>query len=191
MQHRDGNVRRCVTLNLTTTFIATARTPLIRAVGLQVNISERMSICRGQVLDSNGDVCVSGQGHYRYMRGHETVEGVPAGVVGTRHGINDAICHLTWCRSGTVAHCGNSDVARSVTTAPMAPTCRFTIMNSIPTTPVSDDVLAWTEDARRYGFHATLKPPFALKARHDGGRRLMLLLPRFASAHKRFRGQPA
>ena len=73
-----GNIRRCVTLNLTTTFIATAQTPIIRAVGVQVNISDRMSICRGQVLDSNGEVCVSGQGHYRYMRGHEAVEGVPS-----------------------------------------------------------------------------------------------------------------
>lgn len=26
-----------------------------------------------------------------------------------------------------------------------------------------DKVMAWTQDPRRYGFHATLKPPFALK----------------------------
>lgn len=74
----EGNVRRAVTLNLTTTFIATARTPLIRAVAYQVSVADRMSVCRGQVLDANGEVCVSGQGSYRYMRGHDAVEGVPA-----------------------------------------------------------------------------------------------------------------
>lgn len=48
-----------------------------------------------------------------------------------------------------------------------------------------DDVMAWTEDPRRYGFHATLKPPFALK---DGttADALEAAAASFAAARKRF-----
>ena len=72
-----GNARRCVTLSLTTTFLATARTPLVRAVGRLESVSGRTATCRGEVFDGNGELCAAAQGSYRYTRGSENTAGVP------------------------------------------------------------------------------------------------------------------
>lgn len=76
-----GNVRRCVTLGLSTTFLATVHTPLARAVGRLESVDGRTATCRGEVFDDNGELCAAAQGSYRYTRGSEQVTGVP--VAGT------------------------------------------------------------------------------------------------------------
>jgi acyl-coenzyme A thioesterase PaaI-like protein len=74
----EGNVRRCVTLSLNTSFLAIARTRLVRAIGHLESVNGRIATCRAEVVDGNGEVCINGQGSYMYMRGCEKVEGIPA-----------------------------------------------------------------------------------------------------------------
>lgn len=73
----EGNYRPCVTLTLTTSFVAAADTPLIRAAARLESVANRIAVCRGEVLDSNGEICLTGQGSYRYVKGGENVEGIP------------------------------------------------------------------------------------------------------------------
>ncbi len=72
-----GNRRRCVTLSLSTSFLATAHTKVVRAVGRLESTFERTATCRGEVFDGNGELCAAAQGSYRYTRGSERVAGVP------------------------------------------------------------------------------------------------------------------
>jgi uncharacterized protein (TIGR00369 family) len=71
-----GNVRACVTISLTTTFIAPAQGKSIRAIARLVSIHDRVATCRGEVIDESGRLCASGQGSFRYLAGSEHVNGV-------------------------------------------------------------------------------------------------------------------
>ncbi len=78
----DGNVRRCVTLTLNTTFMAVARTRVVRAVGHLISVEGRIATCRAEVVDAGGEICINAQGSYLYMRGSEYIDGVPAAPKG-------------------------------------------------------------------------------------------------------------
>lgn len=73
----EGNVRICVTVSLTTNFIAPARGQVIRAVGRLHGIHNRIGTVTADVLDENGTLLATGQGAFRYSPGSETYEGVP------------------------------------------------------------------------------------------------------------------
>lgn len=74
-----GNVRICVTVSLSTSFIATARGKVIRAVGRLVGIEERMATIEAEVRDEDGTLLATGLGCFRYMPGSESYAGVPKG----------------------------------------------------------------------------------------------------------------
>ena len=71
-----GNVRRCVTLSLTSNFVAVARTKIVRAEAWLRAVDNGVATCRGEVRDANDVICVSGNGSYLYMRGCEALEGI-------------------------------------------------------------------------------------------------------------------
>ena len=73
-----GHVRRCVTLSLTSNFVSVARTQIVRAEAWLRGVENGVATCRGEVRDANDLICVSGNGSYLYMRGCETIEGIPA-----------------------------------------------------------------------------------------------------------------
>lgn len=74
---KPGNVRHCVTITLTTTFLDPAHEGTIRAIGRLEEVVERIAFCRGEIVDRDGRVLAIGQGSFRYRPGSERVEGVP------------------------------------------------------------------------------------------------------------------
>lgn len=75
----QGNRRMCVTISLTTSFLAPATGPRIRAIAHLEGVENRIGLCRGEIIDDNGTVLVVGQGSFRYFSGSERTEGVPRG----------------------------------------------------------------------------------------------------------------
>jgi len=73
----EGNVRRCVTISLTTSFLTAARGPRITAVTRLEGNTDRVAVCRGEIIDADGTICITGQGSFRYLRGCEKLEGIP------------------------------------------------------------------------------------------------------------------
>jgi uncharacterized protein (TIGR00369 family) len=74
-----GHVRSCVTLSLTTSFLAPATTSMIKAIGRLDGVEQRIATASGEVVDETGQMLAVGQGTFRYFRGSERVEGVPRG----------------------------------------------------------------------------------------------------------------
>lgn len=74
----EGNVRRCVTVSLSTSFLKAARGPYITAVTWLVSNSNRVAVCRGEIRDADGAICATGQGSFRYRPGSEVSHGVPS-----------------------------------------------------------------------------------------------------------------
>jgi len=74
----EGNVRRCVTVSLSTSFLKAARGPYITAVTRLVSNANRVAVCQGEILDADGTVCATGQGTFLYRPGSELAEGVPS-----------------------------------------------------------------------------------------------------------------
>ena len=72
----EGNIRRCVTLSLTTSFLATARSGPLVAVGRLEAIRDRVGTLTAEVRDDAGTVFAVGQASFRYERGSERTEGV-------------------------------------------------------------------------------------------------------------------
>jgi uncharacterized protein (TIGR00369 family) len=75
----SGHVRLCVTLSITTSFLAPATKGVIKAIGRLDGIAERIATTSGEVVDETGQLLAVGQGSFRYFRGSERVEGVPRG----------------------------------------------------------------------------------------------------------------
>lgn len=73
----EGNVRGCVTISLTTTFLSPGRGGRITAVARLIGIENRIGTCVGEVFDESGGLIAAGQGSFRYFPGSERVEGVP------------------------------------------------------------------------------------------------------------------
>jgi uncharacterized protein (TIGR00369 family) len=74
-----GHVRSCVTLSLTTNFLAPATSGVIKAIGRLEGVDQLIATASGEVVDAAGQVLAVGQGAFRYLRGSERAEGVPRG----------------------------------------------------------------------------------------------------------------
>jgi uncharacterized protein (TIGR00369 family) len=72
----EGNVRLCVTLSLTTSFLASATSGRIRAIGRMEGIHDRIGTVSGQVVDQAGALLATGQASFRYFPGSEGYDGV-------------------------------------------------------------------------------------------------------------------
>ncbi|BAE51410.1 PaaI family thioesterase [Paramagnetospirillum magneticum] len=71
-----GRVRRCVTLQLTTSFTGQARHGLLRAIAHKKAGGSRIVFCSSEVFDDSGKLVAMGEGTFRYRTGSETPEGV-------------------------------------------------------------------------------------------------------------------
>lgn len=72
-----GNVRSAVTVSLTSTFLAPAKSGVLIGRGRVVGLSGRLATVSGEVMDGDGNVCVSGQGSFMYLPGSEHPDGTP------------------------------------------------------------------------------------------------------------------
>ena len=70
-------VRRCVTLSLTTDFIAQPRTPVMFATGRLTGGGRTTFFARMHVMDAEDNVCAQGLGTYRYIKGSGDPAGIP------------------------------------------------------------------------------------------------------------------
>jgi uncharacterized protein (TIGR00369 family) len=73
----QGNVRRSVTLSLTTTYLAPARSGRLVATARLRAIERRVGTLDGEVSDASGKLVAIGQASFRYERGSERTQGVP------------------------------------------------------------------------------------------------------------------
>lgn len=72
-----GHIRRCVTVSLSTGFLAAACGDRITAIARLESAAERVAVCRGEIVDGDGTVCATAQGTFRYVGGGERLQGVP------------------------------------------------------------------------------------------------------------------
>ncbi|WP_087720605.1 PaaI family thioesterase [Salinicola salarius] len=73
-----GNVRKGMTLSLTTTFIAPARGGVLRAEGRRRGGGRATYMASGEVLDADGNVIAMGEGAFRVRSASQSPEGEPA-----------------------------------------------------------------------------------------------------------------
>lgn len=75
--HSDSpeRMRKAVTLSLTTTFVAPARTGTLRTIGRLRGGGRSTFMASGEVLDGDGNLVALGEGTFRRRRGSETPEG--------------------------------------------------------------------------------------------------------------------
>ncbi len=72
-----GNVRACVTLSLTTSFLESPRTGRIKAIARLVSNENRVAVAEGEIRSAEGHLMCIAQGSFRYFPGSEKPEGVP------------------------------------------------------------------------------------------------------------------
>jgi uncharacterized protein (TIGR00369 family) len=72
----EGHVRSAVTVSLSTTFLAPARTGRILARGSITGQQGRVVTLQGEVFDGDGTVCVVGQASFMYLPGSEHRDGI-------------------------------------------------------------------------------------------------------------------
>ncbi|MCC9621093.1 PaaI family thioesterase [Thalassospira sp. MA62] len=72
----DGNVRKAVTLSLTTNFIGAARSGIVRVVGRRQGGGRKIAYTEATAFDSDGAVIGTATGTFKYMRGSESPEGI-------------------------------------------------------------------------------------------------------------------
>jgi uncharacterized protein (TIGR00369 family) len=70
------NTRSAVTVSLTTSFLAIARTPIIVGRGRITGQDGRLVTLTGEVVDADGTLCVLGQASFMYLPGSEHRDGV-------------------------------------------------------------------------------------------------------------------
>ena len=73
----QGNVRACVTLSMTTSFLEIPRSGKLTAIGRLVAIDNRNATCTSEIRAEDGTLIAIGQGSFRYFPGSEKLEGVP------------------------------------------------------------------------------------------------------------------
>jgi uncharacterized protein (TIGR00369 family) len=74
---RPDHVRLCVTIGLTTSFLAAVKGGTITAIGQLEGVHDRVATARGKIIDADGNLLSTAQGSFRYPSGSEFVEGVP------------------------------------------------------------------------------------------------------------------
>ncbi|WP_087720869.1 PaaI family thioesterase [Salinicola salarius] len=73
-----GQVRKGMTLSLTSTFIAPARSGVLRAIGRRRGGGRSTFMSSGEVLDAEGNVVAMGEGTFRVRRASQSQTGEPA-----------------------------------------------------------------------------------------------------------------
>jgi uncharacterized protein (TIGR00369 family) len=74
----EGNVRRALTLSLTVNFTGQTRSGAIRVIGRKRAGGRKVYFASMEVLDDQGTLLALGEGTFRYRRGSESPEGLPA-----------------------------------------------------------------------------------------------------------------
>ena len=74
-----GHVRRCVTVSLTTQFLAQTKSGVLTARARVRGGGKRLFMASAEVHDSAGALLAVGEGVYRYRTGSENPRGVPVG----------------------------------------------------------------------------------------------------------------
>ena len=72
-----GNIRRGMTLSLTTTFLGPARQGVLRATGRLRGGGQKTYMTSGDIVDAKGNLVAMGEGAFRRRSGSESVTGVP------------------------------------------------------------------------------------------------------------------
>lgn len=72
-----GNVRACVTLSMTTSFLEGPKGGKLTAIGRVVSIDDRNATCEAEIRAEDGTLIALAQGSFRYFPGSEKLEGVP------------------------------------------------------------------------------------------------------------------
>ena len=73
-----GNLRRALTLSMTTNFTGQTRAGVVKAVGRKKAGGRKIYFASVEVFGEAGDLLAIGEGTYRYRSGSESPEGVPA-----------------------------------------------------------------------------------------------------------------
>lgn len=73
-----GNERHVVTLSLTTSYLEAGRGGVLRAIGRLDGAANGVAACSGEVVDEDGRILAVGQASFRFLKGSERPEGVPA-----------------------------------------------------------------------------------------------------------------
>jgi uncharacterized protein (TIGR00369 family) len=72
-----GNIRRGMTLSLTTTFVGPAREGVLRATATLRGGGQKTYMTSGEVVDEKGNLVAIGEGSFRRRSGSESPEGMP------------------------------------------------------------------------------------------------------------------
>jgi uncharacterized protein (TIGR00369 family) len=75
----EGNIRKSVTLSLTTRFLASVDRGRLRATGTLLGVEGRAATTEARILSAAGDLLAAGQATFLYLPGSERREGVPRG----------------------------------------------------------------------------------------------------------------
>lgn len=73
----EGNIRRGMTLSLTTTFLEPARQGVLRATGRLRGGGQKTFMTSGDIVDENGRLVAMGEGAFRRRSGSESTAGMP------------------------------------------------------------------------------------------------------------------
>lgn len=74
-----GHARRCVTVSLTTQYLAQTKSGVLTARARVRGGGKRLFIASAEVTDAGGTLLAIGEGVYRYRSGSENPQGVPVG----------------------------------------------------------------------------------------------------------------
>jgi len=73
----EGNVRRCLTLTMTTSFVGPVKGNNIKAIGETQGGGKRIFFSRVRVLNEDGSLIATGEATYRYRGNSGNPEGEP------------------------------------------------------------------------------------------------------------------
>jgi uncharacterized protein (TIGR00369 family) len=73
-----GNIRKAVTLSLTTSFTGQAVSGIVRAVGRKRTRGRKIYVSSAEVFNAAGEIIAIGEATYRYRSGSEDSSGEPA-----------------------------------------------------------------------------------------------------------------
>tara|TARA_R110002012_G_scaffold272741_1_gene458489 strand:+ start:13618 stop:14088 length:471 start_codon:yes stop_codon:yes gene_type:complete len=77
-----GNIRRGMTLSLTTTFVGPAKQGVLRATGTLRGGGQKTYMGSGDIVDEQGNLVAMGEGSFRRRSGSETSQGIPDPLLG-------------------------------------------------------------------------------------------------------------